>query len=1404
MPTSYNYSDAFISYSRRDSDFVKQFVEALKNEDRTVWVDWEDIPPSADWWSEIEAGIEAASNFVFIISPDSVGSEICYKEIEHAVANNKRLIPILYREIYDRDLAGNMHPSVSSHNWIFMRESEDFNEAMRSFITTLDTDLAYVRMHSRLLVRANEWDNNERSNSFLLTGQEIVDAESWLAESSAKEPNPTQLHSEYILVSRQQQDSRQRRLLIGVSAGLVVAIMLAILSGVLFVRSQSNLSLAQQRGTVAAEQAETAVAAQDTAVFNANLAEQNAATAVFNADLAEQNAATAESALDLSEDRGTEVAVQAETAVFNADLAEQNASTAVFNANLAEQNAATAESALDLSEDRGTEVAVQAETAVFNADLAEQNASTAVFNANLAEQNAATAESALGLSERRGTVAAEQASTAVAAQGTALFNADLAEQNAATALFNEGLAIAAAATSEASERQARSQALAVSAQQVLDAGDVDLALALAIESGEINPLLIQAQRVLSQAAPLGVRLNIRSYTDDVTFYQNPIQKATNPLGGGLAAFHPDNTRVAVANADHSISLYDINARQEIQQYAGHRERITDLTFSPDGTRMISSSSTVEGNATSGRLLLWDLDNPTAPTRLEGHVQGINAIAVRPGGEEIASVADDGTVILWSMNTGLEIVRFTDNEAGPLKEVVWNREGNVLFALSENTTVIRTIDEDYDTLRLLSTGTSVYQGFSENREYGYNGGNQPGSGSLAIWNATSGTRVREFSLQDFSINEEYVRFVDFSPRENQHVLVYLEQWQRISGSDLFYRGNKMAVWDIFSNSQVRELTELSDEVRVTAMTYHPGGQYVLTADNDGRSNVITLRGAETGLPLREYRGHEAIIDQLLFSPNGNHVISIARDGNVRIWDIFIDDASELDRSAVRIPVVPSENSRTPNIAISDDGNNVFLGKGSYISVLDEQIRQIDTPAFVGDTPLEVIFNSGRGLALIRNSAQAAYAPIILWDIAERNRLFTFGADNGDTYSDGIFSPDDNEVILAGKATEGLDVITRFDVTDPAAPESVFRTEIARQEAAEGLAEIRHIAVSQDGTRLATVGTYEDRLEGLTDQEMIVVWDANLGIALSQFRIDATGNIQSISFSPDGQSLLAAFSTPSNFMLQWDTQTGQLQVQYTAHIDTVNKAIYNDDGSLALSGSDDRSVILWDTASGQPIRSYTGHTEAVTDVIFHPEGDRVLSVDESEVITWQINTFQDTVEWVYANRFVPELSCAQRIQYNVRPYCDNDQPIEIVIQAASPTVIEAQSTTIEATNTPSSTPPPLPAAVPTSPPTATQPTNDTTTSPSLPQPTASATVIPTQTPSPIPPRAFTGSDTITAADPVPVRVRPSQVARSLPVPASPGDQVQQVEAVPGWVYIRMENGTEGWVPADAINNGETSDG
>src|SRR3954464_3815585 len=92
-------NDVFISYSRRDKGFVMRLYDALDAAGRTAWVDWEGIPPSAQWRTEIESAIVSADAFVFVVSPSSVASEICAQEAGIAAEHQKKIIPLVWEDV---------------------------------------------------------------------------------------------------------------------------------------------------------------------------------------------------------------------------------------------------------------------------------------------------------------------------------------------------------------------------------------------------------------------------------------------------------------------------------------------------------------------------------------------------------------------------------------------------------------------------------------------------------------------------------------------------------------------------------------------------------------------------------------------------------------------------------------------------------------------------------------------------------------------------------------------------------------------------------------------------------------------------------------------------------------------------------------------------------------------------------------------------------------------------------------------------------------------------------------------------------------------------------------------------------------------------------------------------------
>ena len=281
MSSSTPRQGPFISYSRRDQDFVRRLYSALQTRDREGWVDWEGILPTEEWMAKIKEAIDGAPAFVFVLSPSSLSSAVCRQEVDHAAAQGKRLIPVVCDDVD----AGQAPPAVGKLNWIFIRPQDDFEKQVDLLVGAMDLDLAWISGHSRLLLRAGEWNRAGREPSFLLRGADLKEAEHWLAGAGTSEQRrATDLQAQYIEASRANARRRQRILVASLSAGLLVAVTLAVVAWNQrnTARRQRNLAVSRLLASQSATNAERHL---DLALLLAAQAEQMASTSESRAAL---------------------------------------------------------------------------------------------------------------------------------------------------------------------------------------------------------------------------------------------------------------------------------------------------------------------------------------------------------------------------------------------------------------------------------------------------------------------------------------------------------------------------------------------------------------------------------------------------------------------------------------------------------------------------------------------------------------------------------------------------------------------------------------------------------------------------------------------------------------------------------------------------------------------------------------------------------------------------------------------------------------------------------------------------------------------------------------------------------------------------------------------------------------
>lgn len=175
--------DVFVSYARIDgTELARPAAAALEQRGRQVWIDVEDMLPGVEFTPEIRAAIDGSDAFVMVVSDRSMAStSVCRLELEHAIERGKRIIPIRRAPVGVVPLPTDTPHSIRRLDVISVGDADTFAAGIDRLIAALDLDLAWIRQHTRLLLRATEWIDHDDGESWLLRGGELDDAEQWLA-----------------------------------------------------------------------------------------------------------------------------------------------------------------------------------------------------------------------------------------------------------------------------------------------------------------------------------------------------------------------------------------------------------------------------------------------------------------------------------------------------------------------------------------------------------------------------------------------------------------------------------------------------------------------------------------------------------------------------------------------------------------------------------------------------------------------------------------------------------------------------------------------------------------------------------------------------------------------------------------------------------------------------------------------------------------------------------------------------------------------------------------------------------------------------------------------------------------------------------------------------------------------
>ena len=75
--------------------------------------------------------------------------------------------------------------------------------------------------------------------------------------------------------------------------------------------------------------------------------------------------------------------------------------------------------------------------------------------------------------------------------------------------------------------------------------------------------------------------------------------------------------------------------------------------------------------------------------------------------------------------------------------------------------------------------------------------------------------------------------------------------------------------------------------------------------------------------------------------------------------------------------------------------------------------------------------------------------------------------------------------------------------------------------------------------------------------------------------------------------------------WDAATGKCSLTLSGHSDYVCSVAISGDGSVVVTGSNDKTAMLWDAATGKYLLTLSGHSDSVFCVAISGDGSIVVT-------------------------------------------------------------------------------------------------------------------------------------------------------------------------------------------------------
>jgi WD40 repeat protein len=633
------------------------------------------------------------------------------------------------------------------------------------------------------------------------------------------------------------------------------------------------------------------------------------------------------------------------------------------------------------------------------------------------------------------------------------------------------------------------------------------------------------------------------------------------------AHHPSalSPIAAAGSAVGEICLWDSETGAVVGSVKAHAGWVWSLSFSPDGSKLVSTSqdrcvcvwdintlksilaidlsvvNTLSRSAKlsdDGLLVVSCLDfsvrvfnvnkGLSSEIVLSQHLSKVLSTVIYPNGQCFATGCKDGNVLLWNMavDSPLTSSALLTCE-GPVSGLAVSADGCMLAAAMSTPSLVVILSDAHTGEQKQILKSMVLAGKDEFLCYA----SVTFSGQHVIAGACQGSKVMVWH----SSTGQTVRTLKGCQNGNHAVCASGDgKTVIVAGSD----GN-IRVLNVSQGMEIRKLSYRYSTV-ITCVAFHPSGQWVASGGMGGCVRVWNVNGdcaRSTALS-----GHRDMVWSVAYNSTGKLLASGSQDCTVRVWrmDDSISSSScddgDGDGAAHCIFTYTGHESWVMSVAFINDNRHIASGSldtstqiwdyttGTSLIVLKPSVLAMDLN-------IATVKSIGAGMLakLVDSSLSITPKSVNAIACSRDGMLVASGYQNGTVR---VWSVEKGSVVQKINAHSGKIYFLGFDVAC---------------------------------TKLATAST----------DGTMKVWNHLTGCEV--LSIEHPGIVYSVCYSNDGECLLT--TCEDGCIRVWGAMEGELQAVLRGHSACVTSAVFVDDGRYVASSSFDGTVRVWSIGNSQ---------------------------------------------------------------------------------------------------------------------------------------------------------------------------------------------------------------------------------